>query len=112
MVGSINLEDLAAGLPNHVYPVFDLYGKCEKISLITSNDVGRNSTPIIEEAAALEYDNLQEQDGGVPQCEKADLEMHEKETEQLSQQQQQAMQTSIGAVGAVAAGSGTSNAAM
>nr|XP_014096371.1 neuralized-like protein 4 [Bactrocera oleae] len=112
MVGSINLEDLAAGLPNHVYPVFDLYGKCEKISLITSNDVGRNSTPIIEEAAALEYDNLQEQDGGVPQCEKADLEMHEKETEQLSQQQQQAMQTSVGAVGAVAAGSGTSNAAM
>ncbi|XP_054732777.1 neuralized-like protein 4 [Anastrepha obliqua] len=113
MVGSINLEDLAAGLPNHVYPVFDLYGKCEKISLITSNDVGRNSTPIIEEAAALEYDNLHEQDNGVPQCEKADLEVHEKETEhvlQQQQQQQQAMQTSGGAVGGVAAGS--SNAAM
>uniref|UniRef100_W8BLA2 Neuralized-like protein 4 n=1 Tax=Ceratitis capitata TaxID=7213 RepID=W8BLA2_CERCA len=114
MVGSINLEDLAAGVPNNVYPVFDLYGKCEKISLITTNDVGRNSTPIIEEAAALEYDNLQEQDNGVPQCEKADLEMHEKETEQLSQQQQQAMQTSGGAVGGVAAPSGSagSSAAM
>ncbi|XP_067643777.1 neuralized-like protein 4 isoform X2 [Eurosta solidaginis] len=99
MVGSINLEDLSAGLPNHVYPVFDLYGKCEKISLITSNDVGRNSTPIIEETAALEYDNLHEQDNGVPQCEKADLEVHEKETEQLSQQQQQAIQSSCGAVG-------------
>ncbi|XP_017068306.1 neuralized-like protein 4 isoform X2 [Drosophila eugracilis] len=84
MVGSTNLEDLASGLPNHVYPVFDVYGKCEKITLITGSDAGRtgnaNGTPILEAPEALELDN------GMPQqCEKAHLEMHEKEkdTEQI-----------------------------
>ncbi|XP_017034187.1 neuralized-like protein 4 [Drosophila kikkawai] len=84
MVGSTNLEDLASGLPNHVYPVFDVYGKCEKITLITGSDAGRtgnaNGTPILEAPEALELDN------GMPQqCEKAHLEMHEKEkdTEQV-----------------------------
>lgn len=84
MVGSTNLEDLASGLPNHVYPVFDVYGKCEKITLITGSDAGRtgnaNGTPILEAPEALELDN------GMPQqCEKAHLEMHEKEkdTEQM-----------------------------
>nr|NP_648688.2 neuralized E3 ubiquitin protein ligase 4 [Drosophila melanogaster]API64957.1 neuralized E3 ubiquitin protein ligase 4 [Drosophila melanogaster] len=84
MIGSTNLEDLASGLPNHVYPVFDVYGKCEKITLITGNDAGRtgnaNGTPILEAPEALELDN------GMPQqCEKAHLEMHEKEkdTEQV-----------------------------
>ncbi|KAH8378831.1 hypothetical protein KR009_001688 [Drosophila setifemur] len=84
MVGSTNLEDLGSGLPNHVYPVFDVYGKCEKITLITGSDAGRtgnaNGTPILEAPEALELDN------GMPQqCEKAHLEMHEKEkdTEQV-----------------------------
>ncbi|EDW41441.1 neuralized-like protein 4 [Drosophila sechellia] len=84
MIGSTNLEDLASGLPNHVYPVFDVYGKCEKITLITGNDAVRtgnaNGTPIVEAPEALELDN------GMPQqCEKAHLEMHEKEkdTEQV-----------------------------
>ncbi|XP_030373282.1 neuralized-like protein 4 [Scaptodrosophila lebanonensis] len=82
MVGSTNLEDLGSGLPSHVYPVFDVYGKCEKITLITGNDAARNGTPIIEAPEALELDN------GVPQqCEKAHLEMHEKEkdSEQMSE---------------------------
>ncbi|XP_055383561.1 neuralized-like protein 4 isoform X2 [Condylostylus longicornis] len=77
-VGQTNLDELAAGLPNHVYPVFDVYGKCEKISII--NGELRNGTPIIEEVS-LDHDNLIESDHNVPQCEKADLEVHEKETE-------------------------------
>lgn len=81
MVGSTNLEDLAAGLSNHVYPVFDLYGKCERITIITGSDVARNGTPIVEESTALEIDSI-DQDSSIPQCEKADLEVHEKETEQ------------------------------
>ncbi|XP_065359109.1 neuralized-like protein 4 [Calliphora vicina] len=84
MVGSINLEDLTAGLSNHVYPVFDLYGKCERITIITGSDAARNGTPIVEESSALEHDSLNDQDSNVPQCEKADLEVHEKETEQPS----------------------------
>ncbi|KRG06622.1 neuralized-like protein 4 isoform X2 [Drosophila mojavensis] len=84
MVGSTNLEDLASGLPGHVYPIFDIYGKCEKITLLTGNDASRtgnaNGTPILEAPEALELDNMPQQ------CEKAHLEMHEKEkdTEQLS----------------------------
>lgn len=80
-IGSNNLQDLATGLPNHVYPVFDLYGKCERITILTGTDAGRNGTPIIEEPSALEHDSLNDQDSNVPQCEKADLEVHEKETE-------------------------------
>lgn len=71
MVDRTNLEILATGLPNHVYPIFDLYGKCEKITIL--NVEMRNGSPINEE--------LSEFDGNVPQCEKADLEIHEKETE-------------------------------
>ncbi|XP_061386912.1 neuralized-like protein 4 [Musca vetustissima] len=81
MVGSINLEDLTSGLSNHVYPVFDLYGKCERITIITGSDAARNGTPIVEESTALEIDSI-DQDSSIPQCEKADLEVHEKETEQ------------------------------
>ncbi|XP_017843888.2 LOW QUALITY PROTEIN: neuralized-like protein 4 [Drosophila busckii] len=83
MVGSTNLEDLASGLPSHVYPIFDIYGKCEKITLLTGNDATRNAngTPILEAPEALELDNMPQQ------CEKAHLEMHEKEknTEPLSE---------------------------
>lgn len=71
MVDKTNLEVFATGLPNHVYPVFDLYGKCERITIL--NVELRNGSPINEE--------LPEFEGGVPQCEKADLEIHEKETE-------------------------------
>ncbi|EDV96611.1 neuralized-like protein 4 [Drosophila grimshawi] len=84
MVGSTNLEDLASGLSGHVYPIFDIYGKCEKITLLTGSDATRNGnangTPILEAPEALELDNMPQQ------CEKAHLEMHEKEkdTEQLS----------------------------
>lgn len=55
-----------------------MYGKCEKISII--NGEVRNGTPIIEEVS-LTNDPLADGDTNVPQCEKADLEVHEKETE-------------------------------
>lgn len=78
MVGQNYLEELSSGLPNHVFPVFDLYGKCEKITII-NGDV-RNGTPILEEVS-LSIDQAVESDTNAPQCEKADLEVHEKETD-------------------------------
>lgn len=75
------IEEIATGLPHHVYPIFDLYGKCERISLICP-DV-RNGSPINEEVISSSINN--ECDRNVPQLqlEKADLEVHEKETDSL-----------------------------
>lgn len=80
-MGEKCIEELAAGLPHHVYPVFDLYGKCEKISLFDGFDLA-NDTPINDEIT-MSTANLMnlDSDRNVPQCEKADLEVHEKETE-------------------------------
>ena len=75
-VGTTILEDFATGLPNHVYPIFDLYGKCEKISIISGELKNNNSMQ--ESISAL---NNTEIDNSLPQCEKADLEIHEKETD-------------------------------
>lgn len=73
------VEEIATGLPHHVYPIFDLYGKCERISLICP-DI-RNGSPINEEVISSSVNN--ESDRNIPQLEKADLEVHEKETENL-----------------------------
>lgn len=73
------VEEIASGLPHHVYPIFDLYGKCERISLICP-DI-RNGSPINEEVISSSVNN--ETDRNVPQLEKADLEVHEKETDSL-----------------------------
>lgn len=90
-VGQKCLEEFATGLPHHVYPVFDLYGKCEKISILHCEP--RNGSPINEEASLpgvvafaaagpSGVANGNNWDGGhVPHCEKADLEVHEKETD-------------------------------
>ncbi|XP_050081126.1 neuralized-like protein 4 [Anopheles maculipalpis] len=113
--GQTQLEELATGLPHHVYPVFDLYGKCERVTIYNGDP--KNGSPIAEELAVLpnEPQRLGGQmmmggtigNGGgpaiessvagsgatvagtvldngenVPQCEKADLEVHEKETDQ------------------------------
>lgn len=72
-------EEIATGLPHHVYPIFDLYGKCERISLLCP-DI-RNGSPINEEIISSTTNN--EIDRNVPQLEKADLEVHEKETDSL-----------------------------
>lgn len=72
-------EEIASGLPHHVYPIFDLYGKCEKISLYCP-DI-RNGSPINEEAVTSSTNH--DIDRNVPQLEKADLEVHEKETDSL-----------------------------
>lgn len=73
------IEEIATGLPHHVYPIFDLYGKCERISLICG-DI-RTGSPINEEVISPSINN--ESDRNVPQLEKADLEVHEKETDSL-----------------------------
>lgn len=72
-------EEIATGLPHHVYPIFDLYGKCDRISLLCP-DI-RNGSPINEEVISSSANN--EIDRNVPQLEKADLEVHEKETDSL-----------------------------
>ncbi|XP_029731807.1 neuralized-like protein 4 [Aedes albopictus] len=85
--GQTQLDDLAAGLPHHIYPVFDVYGKCEKISIV--NGDAKGGSPINEELAAMPAGAvgtgisgaLASEVENVPQCEKADLEVHEKETD-------------------------------
>lgn len=72
-------EEIATGLPHHVYPIFDLYGKCERISLLCP-DI-RSGSPINEEIISSSANN--EIDRNIPQLEKADLEVHEKETDSL-----------------------------
>lgn len=76
------IERIASGLPHQIYPIFDLYGKCERISLINTETTLRNGTPINEELenSALNSIGL-ETAQNIPQCEKADLEIHEKETD-------------------------------
>lgn len=79
-IGEKFIEEIANGLPHHVYPIFDLYGKCEKITLLSPEL--RNGSPINEEITMSTINISQlEADRNVPQCEKADLEVHEKETE-------------------------------
>uniref|UniRef100_A0A182N2Z3 NHR domain-containing protein n=1 Tax=Anopheles dirus TaxID=7168 RepID=A0A182N2Z3_9DIPT len=102
--GATQLEELATGLPHHVYPVFDLYGKCERVTLYSGDP--KNGSPIAEELAVLPNEGTVPLGAGgagtgeaagvaggpvaptldsgdnVPQCEKADLEVHEKETDQ------------------------------
>uniref|UniRef100_A0A182NZX9 NHR domain-containing protein n=1 Tax=Anopheles epiroticus TaxID=199890 RepID=A0A182NZX9_9DIPT len=136
--GQTQLEELATGLPHHVYPVFDLYGKCERVTIYSGDP--KNGSPIAEELAVLPNepqrtsgliaaggtaagtssvaggpgDNIGvlgsgalvagsglENGENVPQCEKADLEVHEKETD---------CQTGATSQQPVAAGSSASNA--
>ncbi|XP_062535217.1 neuralized-like protein 4 [Armigeres subalbatus] len=85
--GQTQLDDLAVGLPHHIYPVFDVYGKCEKISIV--NGDAKGGSPINEELATMPLGAIAAGVSGilatevenVPQCEKADLEIHEKETD-------------------------------
>lgn len=79
-IGEKCLEEIPTGHSNHLYPVFDLYGRCEKISIVNSDP--RNASPIHEEGGMSALNTpLRGFDRSVPQREKADLEVHEKETE-------------------------------
>lgn len=141
-IGQKCLEEFATGLPHHVWPIFDLYGKCEKISIVHAElrngggngggigcvgglGAGGGGPPIDEEVAVASHavGIGGDTDGGigvgsvglstmhfvesgaagvtvtgdseimvanaagaadaaaVPHCEKADLEVHEKETD-------------------------------
>lgn len=80
-IGQKTLDDLASGLPHHVYPIFDLYGRCEKLTILNMEQ--KNGSPINEEVlpATVNHVLSLDSDRNVPQCEKADLEIHEKETD-------------------------------
>lgn len=75
-------DDLLVGLPQHVYPIFDLYGKCERVSIVNSEIRGRGDggSPVNEELAMQTVSESGiDIDRNVPQGEKGDLEVHEKE---------------------------------
>lgn len=78
-IGEKFMEEIANGLPHHVYVIFDLYGRCERISLLPSDM--RSSSPVNEEI--MTSITVNDSDRNVPQLEKADLEVHEKETESV-----------------------------
>lgn len=75
-------DDVFIGLPQHVYPIFDLYGKCERVSIVNSEIRGRadGGSPVNEELAMQTVNESGiDIDRNVPQGEKGDLEVHEKE---------------------------------
>lgn len=76
-IGSTTFQDIIVGLPNQIYPIFDVYGKCQKITLI-SGDNQRVTT------SASDDNIMNNQESESINCEKADLEVHEKETDQTT----------------------------
>lgn len=84
-VGEKFANDIVSGIPNLVYPLFDLYGKCSRLTIL-NNDVRCNS-PINDEVPIVPSRNSSmafESERNVPQCEKGNLEVHEKEIELLA----------------------------
>lgn len=77
MVDDVQIEEFASNLPNYVYPVFELYGKCERIVIV--NGENRNNNSIIEEDDTPMLNESAEADRNSRLYEKADLEVHEKE---------------------------------
>ncbi|KAG5680605.1 hypothetical protein PVAND_010099 [Polypedilum vanderplanki] len=76
-IGSNSFQDIIVGLPNQsVYPIWDVYGKCQKITLI-SGENQRITSSISDDNIMNNQDSIQQN------CEKADLEVHEKETDQI-----------------------------
>ena len=78
-VGNVSFTDVIVGLPNQVYPIFDLYGKCQKMTIIS----GENNN-ISASASDENFIANQESESIQQNCEKADLEVHEKETDQTT----------------------------
>jgi neuralized-like protein 4 len=77
-IGSQSFNDVIVGLPsNSLYPIFDVYGKCQKLTIISGD---RIPSSISDENLINnhEAENIQQN------CEKADLEVHEKETDQIT----------------------------
>lgn len=76
-VGSYTFQDVIVNLPNQVYPIFDIYGKCQKLTLISTENTRLS-------ASASEDNLIQETESIQQNCEKADLEVHVKESEQTT----------------------------
>lgn len=80
-IGSSSFQDIIVGLPNIVYPLFDVYGKCQKITII-SGDNQRVPTSISDDNIISNQSH--EAESIQMNREKADLEVHEKETDQTT----------------------------
>lgn len=77
-IGDKCIDDIATGMPSHIYPVFDLYGKCDRITIINTEA----RSPMNDELPAHFVTNGNEE--APTQCEKGNLEVHEKELEQFN----------------------------
>jgi neuralized-like protein 4 len=66
--GQTVLDDLASGLSHYVYPIFDLYGKCEKITIL-NGDIRAANTPMNDEFNPLPENELLNDTENVPQSE-------------------------------------------
>ncbi|CRK92215.1 CLUMA_CG005699, isoform A [Clunio marinus] len=77
-IGSLSFQDVIVGLPSQVYPIFDVYGKCHKLTIISENQRIPTSASDENVVSNLEVESIQQN------CEKADLEVHEKETDQTT----------------------------
>lgn len=86
-VGDRCIDDVAPGMPMYVYPLFDLYGKCDRITILNNDE--RMGSPLNDEAlvgAPVHFASALPADAdhnAQPQCEKGNLEVHEKETEAM-----------------------------
>lgn len=80
-IGSTTFQDIIVGLPNQIYPIFDVYGKCQKVTLI-SGDNQRLPTSVSDDNIINSHRH--ESESIQMNCEKADLEVHEKETDQTT----------------------------
>lgn len=78
-IGSSTFNDVIVNLPNPVYPLFDLYGKCQKMTIVSTES---QRLPI--SASEENFIANQEAESVQQNCEKADLEVHEKETDQTT----------------------------
>lgn len=86
-VGDRHIDDIATGMPSHIYPVFDLYGKCERITLFNT-DVRSGGSPLNDEIPMCAPAHFASTNGdseryAPAQCEKGNLEVHEKELEPM-----------------------------
>jgi neuralized-like protein 4 len=77
-IGTTSFQDIIVGLPSVVYPIYDVYGRCQKITII-SGDNQRIPSSNSEDNIV----NNHESESIQQNCEKADLEVHEKETDQI-----------------------------
>lgn len=81
-VGDKCIDDITTGMPSHIYPVFDLYGKCDRLTIFNP-DTRTAGSPLNDEMPVHTPSMLTLELNAPQQCEKGNLEMHEKELEPM-----------------------------